>query len=97
MNGPHAVIRFAAFLTYLDNESKLDELELSKHAFIPDCWCVKHTVSNRAIQLHQNEIGHPLEVDYLVPDEGATRRAVYTVTNVAERTLQFLRGETTRI
>lgn len=93
MNGPQAVIRFAAFVTYLDVASKLGELELIKHEFIPGCWCVKHNESNRAIQLHQNEIGHPLEVDYIAAGEGATRLAVYAVTDVAERTLQFLRGE----
>lgn len=93
MIGQSGWVNFASFLHYLEELSTPDELELTRHSFLPDCWCIGNSRTGRWIQLSVTNLGTSTELNYLLEGVGNQTRYVNAPEYSAERVLKYLRKE----
>lgn len=97
MIGNPGLIRFAELVAFLDKNTEYEELEFTKHAFLPNRYCVGNKEKGRWVQLAVVSEGGILEVDYLLEDVGHRTFIVLDVETVAKRILSYLRKEVVSI
>lgn len=97
MLGDQGFIRFAEFIHCLNVNTTTSELEFTRHAFLPNRWCIGNIDLERWIQVSVSADDKHLEIDYLLEGFGHQTQAVFAVEQVAERALKYLRGEATQI
>lgn len=90
-------IRFAEFIHYLNANTAASELEVTRHSFGQNRWCIGNTDLGRWLQVSVSADDKHLEIDYLLKGFGHQTQAVFAVEQIAERALKYLRGEATQI
>ncbi len=93
MIGNPGLIRFASVVTYLNKNTEYEELDMVKHAFLPDRWGIGNKDTGRWVQLAVVNDGTLLEIDYKHESDGHRTMSILDEESAAARILAYIRKE----
>lgn len=93
MIGNPGLVRFVEMVAFLNQNTEYEELELVKHAFLPNRWCIGIADKSRWVQAAVINDGTVFEIDYMLEGVGNRTITVLDEGSVAKRVLSYLRKE----